>query len=203
MSGLEIVAVVIGLITIPIIFKKLKKSASCSHCPPKVPPINEPKVQEPVEQQVELKPADKSINSEAQTDEAVAISPADIGLSDTALSDAEPSELQTDEAAIASSPELEPAAQPIGNIEPSVKPQTHEATASPPENNSSLPEDSILKRHYLTHVCTLVEALVPPRPTDAVLCRHYDAMILAKIDQCLNDKQAMERLIYDYENLNV
>ena len=96
--------------------------------------------------------------------------------------------------------ELKPADQPISDIELSTEPQTNETAISSQENNSSLPEDSVLKRHYLTHVCTMIAALVPPRPTDAVLCRHYDAMIVAKIDQCLDDKQAMEQLIDDYQN---
>jgi hypothetical protein len=71
------------------------------------------------------------------------------------------------------------------------------------ENTSiALPQDSILKRHYFTHLCAMLEALVPPRPTDSVLCRHYDSMIVTKIAQCLNDKKTTEQLIYEYEQLS-
>jgi len=48
----------------------------------------------------------------------------------------------------------------------------------------------------------MIEALAPECPTDSVLCRHYYVMLLTEIDRCLNDKKAMERLIYDYENLS-
>lgn len=66
----------------------------------------------------------------------------------------------------------------------------------------SLPQDSILRRHYFTHLCTMIETLAPPRPTDSVLCRHYDTMIAVRIAQCLSDKGAMEQLTCDYGNLN-
>ncbi|HEY8098715.1 MAG TPA: hypothetical protein VIE65_21825, partial [Methylobacter sp.] len=65
-----------------------------------------------------------------------------------------------------------------------------------------LPQDSILRRHYFTHLCTMLEALVPPRPTESVLCRHYDMMIVTKLAQCLNDKNVAEQLSCDYEKLN-
>ncbi len=85
-------------------------------------------------------------------------------------------------------------------VAPSAKPT---AAPSPVKTNScSLPQDSILKRHYFTHLCAMIETLVPPRPTDSILCRHYDTMIVGKIAQCLNDKRAMEQLICDYENLS-
>lgn len=77
------------------------------------------------------------------------------------------------------------------------------APVSPAENSSSvLPQDSILRRHYFTHLCAMIEALVPLRPTESVLCRHYDMMIVTKIAQCLSDKKAVEQLIYEYEQLN-
>lgn len=93
------------------------------------------------------------------------------------------------EAKTVTPPEPKPA-----NIESSVKPQA----VSPTEN--LLPEDSILKRHYLAHVSSMIESSVPPRPMDSVLCRHYDAMIVAEIDRCLTDNKAMEQLIHNYEN---
>lgn len=87
---------------------------------------------------------------------------------------------------------------------PPTKPQANETTIAPAEYNSStLPEDSILRRHHFTHLCTMLEALVPPRPTESVLCRHYDMMIVTKIVQCLTDKNVAEQLICDYEKLSV
>ncbi len=87
-------------------------------------------------------------------------------------------------------------------VAPPAKPQAKEAVVAPAEKSSSvLPQDSILRRHYFTHLCTMLEALVPPRPTESVLCRHYDMMIVSKIVQCLSDKNATEQLICDYEKL--
>ncbi len=113
---------------------------------------------------------------------------------DTPISNSEPSiEIQVNE----TSPELD-AANPI---EPSTEPQTIETATSASEiDNSILPQDSILRRHYLTHLCAMVETLAPPQPTDSVLCRHYQTTIAAKIGQCLHDEKAMEQLISEYEN---
>jgi len=87
-------------------------------------------------------------------------------------------------------------------VAPPAKPQAKEAVVAPAESIiSALPQDSILRRHYFTHLCTMLEALVPPRPTESVLCRHYDMMIVSKIVQCLSDKNATEQLICDYEKL--
>jgi hypothetical protein len=108
--------------------------------------------------------------------------------------------------------ETKPADNPVVNVEPStanaqitdtkvVAPSAIAQAAYPTENNSVLPQDSILKRHYLTHLCSMIEALAPPRPTESVLCRHYDMMIAAKIVQCLNDEKAAEQLIFDYEKI--
>ncbi len=111
-------------------------------------------------------------------------------------------------------PETKSADKPVVKAEPAavilqttaakvVAPQAKEAAVTPAESNSSaLPQDSILRRHYFTHLCTMLEALVPPRPTESVLCRHYDMMIVTKIAQCLNDKNATEQLICDYEKLS-
>ena len=198
MSALEIVAVLIILaIAIPIILKMRKKDLSCSHCSPKETPVSKPTVSEPVKQEPKLESVDQPITdvefaTEAQTNAAVVSSP-----EPETLSDVEPStEPQTNEVA----PELESTNQPESKPEPSVKPQPSETALSSPEHKNNCPEDSVLKRHYLTHVCAMLEALAPARPTDAVLCRHYDAMMLAKIEQCLNDKQAMDRLLDDYLN---
>ncbi len=221
MSALEIVAVLIILaIAIPIILKMRKKDLSCSHCSPKETPVSKPTVSEPVKQEPKLESVDQPITdvefaTEAQTNAAVVSSPEPETLSGVepsvepqadettavsspeTLSDVEPStEQQTNEVA----PELESTDRPESKPEPSVKPQPSETALSSPEHKSNFPEDSILKRHYLTHVCAMLEALAPARPTDAVLCRHYDAMMLAKIEQCLNDKQAMDRLLDDYLN---
>lgn len=71
-------------------------------------------------------------------------------------------------------------------------------TVTLPSDN--LPQDSMLRRHYLANLRAMVEALNPPHPTDSALSRHYDALITSELAQCLNDKGAIERLIGKYES---
>lgn len=176
--GITVVLVVL-LIAVVIFLKKRKNCSSC--CPSKETQKNEPKAPEQVKQQPETKSADKPVvNAEPTT-----VNP------------------QITDATIVAPPEptsanIEPSAKP----QVSTKPQTKETAVSPAENTNStlVPQDSVLKRHYLNHVCMMIESIVPPRPTDSVLCRHYDALIVAEMDHCLNDKKAMEQLIHDYEN---
>jgi FtsZ-interacting cell division protein ZipA len=120
--------------------------------------------------------------SESKTTEQV--KPQESG---SALNTSEPAK-----AAVAASPEP-------SNIETAVKP-LHPNAANSTESTALIPQDSVLKRHYITHVCTMVESLNPGRPTDSVLSRHYDAMIISRIMQCLNDKNALDQLIIAYES---
>ncbi|KAF3982135.1 MAG: hypothetical protein HFP78_03290 [Methylococcales symbiont of Hymedesmia sp. n. MRB-2018] len=48
-----------------------------------------------------------------------------------------------------------------------------------------IPEDSTLKRHFLSALKAEVEASMPARPTESVLIRHYDSTVQAKIDDLL------------------
>jgi hypothetical protein len=72
-------------------------------------------------------------------------------------------------------------------------------TLAPKESGDNLPQDSILRRHYLTHLRTMIESLNGPRPTDSSLSRHYDSLITTEIAQCLSDQNAIGRLICHYE----
>jgi hypothetical protein len=82
-----------------------------------------------------------------------------------------------------------------------IKPQTNKTvTPSPKDSNETLPQDSMLRRHYLTNLRFMIESLKPPHPTDSSLARHYDTIITAEIEQCLRDKGAVERLICNYED---
>lgn len=40
-----------------------------------------------------------------------------------------------------------------------------------------IPEDSMLRRHYLTHIESKKQAYAPMRPTDSMLRRHYDSLM--------------------------
>ncbi|MGZ8157228.1 MAG: hypothetical protein ACXWT1_00590 [Methylobacter sp.] len=169
---------VVLLIAVFVFFKKRKECSSC--CSSKETAKSEPNAPEQVKQQPEIKSSDKPV----------------VNVETTSVN------AQITDVTVVSSPEPKSANKPTVNVEPSAKPQAKEtAVMSPTENSSSsLPQDSILKRHYLTHLCTMIESIYPPRPTDSVLCRHYDAMFVTELDQCLNNKKAMEQLIHAYEN---
>ena len=67
------------------------------------------------------------------------------------------------------------------------------------DSTDNLPQDSTLRRHAIAHLRSLIESLNPARPTDSSLSRHYDALINAEIEQCINDKGAIERLVVTVE----
>jgi len=79
--------------------------------------------------------------------------------------------------------------------------ETHEEESL--KINKNLPQDSMLRRHYLTHLTMMIEVIYAPYPTDSALKRHYDTMIAAKIEDCLNDNAKMAQLIFDYEIIKI
>jgi hypothetical protein len=44
-----------------------------------------------------------------------------------------------------------------------------------------VPEDSVLRRHFLTHLQNEIEASLFPRPSDSVLQRHYDSLVASEL----------------------
>jgi len=48
-----------------------------------------------------------------------------------------------------------------------------------------VPEDSMLRRHFLTHLRTEIEAEIMPRPIDQNLRHYYDASVAAEIQKRL------------------
>ena len=48
-----------------------------------------------------------------------------------------------------------------------------------------VPEDSTLKRHFISALKVEVEVSMGPRPTDSTLKRHYDAAVQAELDSLL------------------
>ncbi len=45
----------------------------------------------------------------------------------------------------------------------------------------NIPEDSTLRRHFLSNLKSQVEAELFPRPTCSTLKRHYDSLVLAEV----------------------
>lgn len=123
--------------------------------------------------------------------------------SDKTVSSAKPSVLQANETSTTVAEPLVPQ-QVQQAVEPN-KPAVTQTQASPsvavssPVPAKNLPQDSMLRRHYLTHLHAMVSSITP-RPTDSALRRHYDAHIAAKIEQSLNSETALQQLIQDYKN---
>ncbi|AEF98998.1 hypothetical protein [Methylomonas methanica] len=51
-----------------------------------------------------------------------------------------------------------------------------------------LPQDSVLKRHFISQLQAEVQAGLSPRPTDSVLRRHYDGLVQAKLESRLRGR---------------
>lgn len=71
----------------------------------------------------------------------------------------------------------------FSSVQTSVIPPTAGAktTVAAQKKTAVLPEDSVLKRHFLTHLRAEIEAEFFPRPSDSILQRHYDAMVAAEL----------------------
>ncbi|MDX8129863.1 hypothetical protein QLH52_21390 [Methylomonas sp. OY6] len=61
------------------------------------------------------------------------------------------------------------------------------ATQQLPQSKSHpfLPEDAVLRRHVISLVHHEIEATLPPRPSDSVLLRHHQALLMTKLEQRL------------------
>jgi hypothetical protein len=99
---------------------------------------------------------------------------------------------------------IPPAKEPLPSTKPDIKPiaesKTNTTVTLPSkDSNENVPQDSMLRRHYLANLRAMIESLTPPRPSESSLRRHYDSLIAAEIEQCINDKGAIERLTCKYE----
>jgi hypothetical protein len=82
---------------------------------------------------------------------------------------------------------------------PVVTPTTPKVEKAPQPINKNLPEDSTLRRHYLTHLRAIVASINPAHPTDSALSRHYDTEITAQLEQAISSKVNIEQLLACYE----
>ncbi len=60
----------------------------------------------------------------------------------------------------------------------------------PPEAKAVIPEDSALRRHFLSLLRSQIEAELPPKPSDSVLRRHYQTLVQSKLDAYLRELTA-------------
>lgn len=54
-----------------------------------------------------------------------------------------------------------------------------------PTRKLLMPEDAVLRRHYISQLTREIEANLPPRPMDSVLRRHHQALVSATLQQRL------------------
>ena len=73
--------------------------------------------------------------------------------------------------------EQKPAPAPVAKKEP-----VHAKVITKQTVSLQIPEDSTLKRHFLSALKVEVEISMGPRPTDSTLKRHYDAAVQAEVD---------------------
>lgn len=49
-----------------------------------------------------------------------------------------------------------------------------------------IPQDSVLKRHFIAQLQAEIESRLPPRPSDSVLLRHYHALLASELQRRLS-----------------
>ncbi|MDD5463027.1 MAG: hypothetical protein PHG00_15575 [Methylococcales bacterium] len=90
--------------------------------------------------------------------------------------------------------------EPVFDPDPSIKPTSNTAILETESRKyGHLPEDSMLRRHYLTHLFGMIESTRSSLPTDSALSHHYNAMIIAEMEECLSSNVKMDQLVRDYE----
>ncbi len=87
----------------------------------------------------------------------------------------------------------------VKRVSPSVcNTDSSTATAISPNSKSGrkntvyVPEDAVLRRHFITHLRGEIEAGMAPRPADSVLRRHHQALITATLEQRLMELGSLQ-----------
>jgi hypothetical protein len=75
------------------------------------------------------------------------------------------------------------ASETVENTASEAKSEVKEAAK--PAAGLKIPEDSTLKRHFISALRVEIESGMPPRPTDATLRSQYDAEVQVELDKLL------------------
>jgi hypothetical protein len=70
--------------------------------------------------------------------------------------------------------------RPAAVTKPEVKVEVKPAVFPKSDPTHGFPQDSMLRRHFITHLAARVKHYVPTRPTDSMLIRHYDSMMAGR-----------------------
>jgi hypothetical protein len=79
--------------------------------------------------------------------------------------------------------------EPVVEKEPAPQPTTEESTPATEQltvTKLQIPEDSTLRRHFLSNLRMDIESKMPPRPTEATQRHKYDAEVEAQLEKLLN-----------------
>jgi len=99
--------------------------------------------------------------------------------------------------------------EPVTKVEPIIKVEENIVVATSPiavvstketSKDIQIPKDSTLRRHALNQLHTLLECCKENRPTDSTLSRHYDQLVVVKLNDYTNDADEILCLLSFYEN---
>jgi len=99
--------------------------------------------------------------------------------------------------------------EPVTKVEPIIKVEENIVVATSPiavvstketSKDIRIPKDSTLRRHALNQLHTLLECCKENRPTDSTLSRHYDQLVVVKLNDYTNDADEILCLLSFYEN---
>ncbi|CAG1020704.1 hypothetical protein MTYM_00464 [Methylococcales bacterium] len=113
-----------------------------------------------------------------------------------------PEELPAAKATEVAKPPVSQAPVPTGRPLVSNVIQKVSPTVVSTKTSHKIPQESVLRRHYLTHLRYMIETVSSPRPTESVLRRHHEQLIASQLDDCLKDEAILERLIKRYDEHN-
>lgn len=86
-----------------------------------------------------------------------------------------------------------PVAKPI-IITPAIPAKPAPSVAAGPH----MPQESVLRRHAITHIRYMLETVHAPRPTESVLRRHYEQLISSQVEECVESAVHFEKLLARY-----
>ena len=103
--------------------------------------------------------------------------------------------LTTNEAVAEVAPIIKAEENIVVAISPKVAVSTNETSKA-----IQIPKDSTLRRHALNQLHVLLESCKENRPTDSALSRHYDQLVVVKLNNYTNDADEILCLLSFYEN---
>jgi hypothetical protein len=74
---------------------------------------------------------------------------------------------------------------PVGSIDSTAATTILQSNQSDWKNDLYVPEDAVLRRHFITHLRCEIEAGLAPRPADSILQRHHETLIATILEQRL------------------